>query len=91
MSFSKPTTDIWVYTCCAVHVVKASNRKGNHQCMENLEEIAEILDSKWFHVIGEAFDRDFYVNRFHAQFQQHWTIQTINKTTRDISFGRMAR
>jgi hypothetical protein len=42
---------------CAVHVVKATNGKGNRQTAEKLEEIAELLNSKGFHIIGYAFDK----------------------------------
>jgi hypothetical protein len=34
------------FPCCALHVVKATNGKGNNQTLEKFEEIAEILDSK---------------------------------------------
>jgi hypothetical protein len=84
---SAPITDTEL-ACCAIHVVKATNGQGNNQTVEKLEEIAEILDSKGFHIIGYAFDRDFCFNKLHSQFQQYWHLETFEKTLTIMIFKK---
>jgi hypothetical protein len=55
--------------CCAVHVVKATNGKGNNWTVGKLEEIAEILDLKGFLIIGYMFDGDSCFNKLHSELQ----------------------
>jgi hypothetical protein len=73
--------------CCAVHVVKVTNGKGNDRTVGKLEEIAEILDLKGFLIIGDAFDGDSCFNRLHSELQKHWNIQTFEEATPNMIFN----
>jgi hypothetical protein len=77
--------------CCAVHVVKATNGKGNDRTVGKLEDIAEILDLKGFCIIGCAFDGDSCSNRLHPELQQPWNVETFNKAMPNMIFNTRAR
>jgi hypothetical protein len=59
--------------------------------VQKLKEMAEILDLKGFHIIGHAFDGDSWFNKLYSQFQQHWHIETFEKTLTSTIFKNRAR
>jgi hypothetical protein len=59
--------------------------------VEKLEEIAEILGSKGFCIIGYAFDEDSCFNILHSQFQQHYHTETLEKALTIMIFKNTAR
>jgi hypothetical protein len=55
-------------TCCAIHCVATTNGKGNPATVAKLKEMAGILGTKGFNILGYAFDGDSCFDPLHSGF-----------------------
>jgi hypothetical protein len=58
-------------TCCAIHCVATTNGKGNPATVAKLREMAAILGTKGFNVLGYAFDGDSCFDGLHSGFLEN--------------------